>query len=303
MKPGSRWVVLIGLALLLGAATGELLFRWPAFRDLAGRLADRGRLVSVVNSKGIYEADLGGDEELSAVDAIATENLRRVSATETIEPARVDREVALLKAQFDDEKRFAAALRSAGFSDSSLREKIEIQLRGLGWLEKQMLMAEVPDQECRNFYDTHRDSFAQPPRYRAAHLFLAAHAETPPEVVEEKETAIAAFAARLSKGETFSQLATEASEDEASKPRGGDLGWFCDTRIPPEFISEIQKLRVGGISKPFRSHLGFHIAQLTELKPARSLTFEEARPEISLAITNDRRRVEVKRVETSLSSP
>jgi parvulin-like peptidyl-prolyl isomerase len=296
MKRGLRWIALIGVALFVGAATGELLFRSPGFRDLAGRWGGRGHLVSVVNGKGIYEADLGGEEELSAAEAIAAENLRRISATEPIEPIRVDREVALLKAQFGDEKKFAAARRSAGLSDSSLREKIEMQLRGLNWLEKQMTGANVAEQECRNFYDAHRDLFGQLTRYRAAHLFLAAHAETLPEVVAEKEKAITAFAARLAKGETLSQLASEASEDEASKPRGGDLGWFCETRMPSEFIAEIQKLRVGETSKPFRSHLGFHIAQLTETRAFRFLTFEEARPEISTLIANERRAIIVNRV-------
>jgi parvulin-like peptidyl-prolyl isomerase len=296
MKPGMRRVILIGVALFVGAATGELLFRTPALRDLAGRLAGRGHLVRVVNGKGIYEADLGGEEELSAADAIAAEKLRRISATEPIEPARVDREIALLQAQFSDEKKFAAGLRSTGLSDSALREKIETQLRGLNWLEKQTKGADVPGQEYRNFYDTHRDLFAQPLRYRASHLFLAAHAETPPEVAKEKETAITAFSARIAQGETLSQLAREASEDEASKPRGGDLGWFCDARMPAEFIAEIQKLRVGEISKPFRSHLGFHIAMLTETKPARLLAFEEARPEIWWLIANERRAIIVNEV-------
>jgi parvulin-like peptidyl-prolyl isomerase len=291
-----RRIILTGVALVVGVAAGELLVRCPAFRDQSGRLAGRGHLVSVVNGKGIYEADLGGDEELSAADAVAAEKLRQISATEPIEPARIDREVALLEAQFGDEKKFAAALRPTGLSDSSLREKIEAQLRGLDWIEKQMTGLKVFEQECRNFYDTHRDLFTQPLRYRASHFFLAAHAETPPEVVGLKEKAIAAFAARLARGETLFRFATEASEDEASKPRGGDLGWFSEERMPPEFIAEIKKLRVGETSKPFRSHLGFHIAQLTETQPARLLTFEEARPEISWLIANERRAIIVNEV-------
>ena len=297
MKERFSFLVLIAGAVFLGLAAGELLYRWPAFRDLAGRAAGRGRLVAIASGKGIYETDLGGEEELSAPNAIATENLRRVSGALSLDPRRVDREVALLKAQFSDGKKFAAAVRSGGLSELSLREKVEIQLRGLDWLEKQVATGmTAAEQDCRNFYDAHRHLFAQPLRYRASHVFLAAHDETPPEVVEEKEKEIAILAARLAKGEALSQLAAEVSEDEASKPRGGDLGYFAETRMPAEFMTEIKKLRVGETSKPFRSHLGFHIVQLAETKPARQLSFDEVRPEIFLALANDRRVLEVDRL-------
>jgi parvulin-like peptidyl-prolyl isomerase len=175
------------------------------------------------------------------------------------------------------------------------------QFRGLAWLEKQVRpAAAVTEQECREFYEAHRDLFAQPVRFRASHLFLAAHAETPPEIVEEKKLAIATFATRLSKGETLSALATEASEDEASKPRGGDLGYFSETRTPPEFMAEIKKLRVGETSQPFRSHLGFHIVQVAEIRDARLLTFEEARREISVAFANERRASRVDQIALNL---
>lgn len=296
MKGRSSFAVLVGGAVLLGIAAGELLCRSFVVRDWAGRLAGRGRLVAMTELKGIYETDLGRDEESSAADAIAAENLRRMSAGLPLDPSRVDREFALLMAQFGDEKKFAAALRSAGLSERSLRERIAIQLRGLDWLERQVAgISAAIEQDCRSFYDAHHDLFAQPQRYRASHLFLAAHSETPPEVVEEKEQAIAVLATRLSQGETLSQLAGELSEDEASKPRGGDLGYFSGVRMPPEFMVELQKLRVGEISQPIRSHLGFHIAQVADLKPPRSLTFEEAQPEIFRALANDRRAVEMER--------
>jgi foldase protein PrsA len=284
-----RLGLLMVVALVLGLAASELLYRSFAFRDLAGRRVGRGHLVSIVQGKGIYETDLG-ENEPSAAELVVLENLGRAAANEVVTPFAVDREVALLEAQFGNEKTFRKALLADGLSISVLRARATNQLRGLAWLEKQIRLATaVTEKESREFYEAHSDLFAQPVRFRASHLFLAAHAETPPEIVEEKERAIATFATRLRKGETLSALATEASEDEASKPRGGDLGYFSDTRVPPEFIAEIKKLRVGETSKTFRSHLGFHIAQVTETRAAHLLTFEEARPEISVALGNGRR--------------
>jgi foldase protein PrsA len=298
-------VLFLGLmlcALIAGLVGSELLVRSAAFRDLAGRLSGRGHLVAIAKGKGIYETDLGGDAGFRAGDLIVAENLRRAAAAEVIDPAQVERELGLLRAQFPNDRVFEETLRASGFSVSSLREEIAAQLRGREWLEKQIRPAlAVTEQECRQFYESHRDLFNQPRRFRASHLLLAAHAETLPEVVEEKEMAIADLAKRLAKGELLAQLAAEASEDEATKNRGGDLGFFSEARMASQFIAEIRKLPAGKVSKPFRSHLGFHIAQVTEIKAPRLLTFEESRPEISLAIANERRALQAETIAQSLS--
>jgi hypothetical protein len=298
----TRWCGAIVIAVCLGAGAGELLCRWPAFRDLAGRVSGRGGLIRIVSGKGIYETDLSGEQEISESDAILSENLRQAAANGKVDSSRIQARFTLLFCQFADQKKFEAALRSAGRTESALREKIEEQLRELNWLEKQIATTPaVTEQQCRSFYDGHPELFNQPLRYRAAHLFLASHAETPPEVVEGKEKAIAAIEARLKKGEPFAVLA-ELSEDQASKERGGDLGYFSEARVPPEFMAAITKLRVGETSKPFRSHLGFHIVRLTESRPARVLSFEEVRSEIFAALANKRRATSVARIGPEISA-
>jgi parvulin-like peptidyl-prolyl isomerase len=284
-----RPVFPIAIACCLGVVCSELLCRSASFRDALGRVAGRGHLVAIANGRGFYESDLEIHEATAASDLVIAENLDRISSEEKIDPARLEHELSFYRAEFRDESAFTHALRANDLSLAALREKIAGQLRALQWLEKQIPAPPVSEQECRNFYETHRDRFQQPARFRASHIFLAAHAETPPEDVEAKATAIDALALRISGGEPLSQLAAEASEDEASKTRGGDLGFFSATRMPPEFFAEVEKLRVGENSKLFRSHLGFHIVLLTETKPSRLLPFEEARIEILRVLANDRR--------------
>ena len=292
----------IAVACVLGVACSELLCRSASFRDALGRVAGRGHLIAIANGRGFYENDLDVHEAMAASDLIVAENLRRPSSGEKIEPARLDHELSLYRAEFGDESAFTRALHASGLSLASLRGKIAGQLRALQWLEIQITAEPaISDQECRNFYETHRDLFEQPARFRVSHIFLAAHAETPPEEVEAKAKAIDALALRVAGGEPLSKLAADASEDEASKTRGGDLGFFSAARMPPEFFAEIEKLRVGETSKPFRSHLGFHIAQLTETKPSRLLPFEEGRFEISVALAKARRALITTRLAENLT--
>jgi hypothetical protein len=252
---------------------------------------------------GVYEKDQDTDDLSTASDLVATENLRRAARNEAPDTVRLDGELSLLSAQFGEESEFLRRAQSNGVSIASLRERIAGQLCSLQWLEKQINPATGPtEKECREFYETHHALFTQPVRFRASHLFLAAPVDTPPEVVESKRQTIEALAVRLQRGETLAQLAAEASEDEATKSRGGDLGFFSSARMPADFVGEVEKLAPGRRSNPFRSHLGFHIVEVTEIKPARVLSFDEARGEILLALGNERRALIANRLADMLSA-
>jgi parvulin-like peptidyl-prolyl isomerase len=298
-----RFFCLIAAASFSGVFCSEMLCRSAIFRDAAGRLFGHGRLVALTDGRAVYEKDLGDGDFFTSSDWIAMENLRRAARHESLDATRVDEELSLLRAQFGDEKEFLGRAQSSGFSISLLRERIADQLRSLQWLEKQITAERgATDKECRDFYETHRTFFDQPVRFRASHLFLAAPAETPPEVVEAKGKLIDALAVRLASGETLAQLAAETSEDEATKARGGDLGFFSSVRMPPEFFSEIEKLTAGRRSNPFRSQLGFHIVEVAEIRPARVLGFNEVHGEVALALANERRALLAERLAEMLGT-
>lgn len=298
-----RFLCLIAAASFSGVFCSELLCRSAIFRDAAGRLFGHGRLVAITDGRGFYEKDLDENDFFTKSDLIAMENVRRAARNESLDASRVDQELSLLHAQFGDEKVFLRRVRASGFSISLLRDRIADQLRSLQWLEKQITAERgATDKERRDFYERHIALFTQPIRFRASHLFLAAPAETRPEVVEAKGKLIDALAVRLARGETLPQLAAETSEDEATKARGGDLGVFSSARMPPEFFAEIEKLAAGGRSNPFRSHLGFHIIEVAEIRRARVLGFDEVNGEVSLALANERRALLAERLADMLGT-
>ena len=298
-----RFLCLIAAASFSGVLCSEMFCRSPTLREAAGRLLGHGHLIAITNGRGFYEKDLNDDDFSATSDLIAMENLRRAARNESPAAEKIDRELSLFRAQFGDEKAFLRRVRSDGLSVPLLRERIADQVRSLQWLERQITAEQVAtDKECRDFYETHRTFFIQPVRFRASHLFLAAPAETSPEVVEAKGKLIDALAVRLAGGETLPQLAAETSEDEATKTRGGDLGFFPSTRMPPEFFAEIEKLAAGQRSNPFRSHLGFHIVEVAEIKPARVLSLDGARGEILFALANEKRALIAERLTDMLNT-
>lgn len=85
----------------------------------------------------------------------------------------------------------------------------------------------------------------------------------------------------------FAGIAQQCSQDPGSARRGGDLGFFGQGRMVPEFDQKAFSMADGEISEPFATQFGYHIIQVLEHKAKGTL--EEERAEIEAAISRDQR--------------
>ncbi len=309
---------LAALALIAGVGSSEIIYRSKICRDAIEHCFGQGDLLALINGRGIYEIDVmsemtadrylaGKEIGVNSKDAvlrrlIANENLRHVSNRGEFSEAELQRAFELLRYQFADDKLWTKRIADNAISLQSLRQLLRENLSGRRCIEREITNQLAADEDSvRSYYAQHSEDFVQPLRLRASHIFLAAPPETLPEIVEAKQKLIESFAARMHDGEEFEALVWEASEDEASKPRGGDLGYFSQWRVPQDFFATVSQLKMGETSKPFRSNLGFHIVRVTEIKPARQMAFEEVRSEIAARLTNQHRREAVENLTNRLS--
>ena len=294
-------LLLIAAACVAGLLCSELLYRWPPAREMIARAFARGELLAIVDGLAIYDLDLQGGGD--AAGAIIAANLRREAHGEQISADAVERQIELLQHQFGDAKVFDSELEASGLSLDALRQRVAEHLRSQQWIEQQIAAELTVDAaEIQSFYDANAGAFHQPDRFRAAHLFLAAPEATPPEMIEAKGAAIKALSKRLSKGEDFAKLVAEVSEDDATKERGGDLGFFSAARMPEDFVAAVRQLTPGKPSPPVRLPLGFHIFQLTDTRPARQMPLGEVRHEIALHLANEKRAAALERLHQRLSA-
>jgi parvulin-like peptidyl-prolyl isomerase len=298
---------LILLALVAGVGIGEMIYRSKICRDTIGRCLGRGKLMALINGHGIYEIDtnagVAADKYLtgSELDAtsekvvlkrlIANEDLRQLSDRGRVSETELQHQFDLLRDQFPDDKSWIKRMADSGISVPTLRQLVRENLAPRFLVEQKITnLLDASDDSVRSYYERHFAEFVQPVRLRARHIFLAAPPETSPEIVQAKEKLIESLATRLRDGEEFEALVWEESEDEASKTQGGNLGYFSQWRVPPDFFKMVSKLKIGETSKPFRSALGFHLVRVTEIRSARQMPFEEARNEIAVRLTNQNRR-------------
>ncbi|HQX93504.1 MAG TPA: peptidylprolyl isomerase [Thermomonas sp.] len=71
------------------------------------------------------------------------------------------------------------------------------------------------------------------------------------------------LAARIAGGADFAKLASESSDDDATKRRGGDLGWFGADTYGNAFGMQVAALSDGQTSAPFKTDAGWVLVQRT----------------------------------------
>lgn len=108
---------------------------------------------------------------------------------------------------------------------------------------------------------------------RVRHILI--QTTTGPEDEERTREEIANLKERIDRGEDFTALVKEYSDDPTTAPTGGELGWFLVAQIPAHFKTEIESLAVGEVSAPIKSESGYHLITVLERREGGELTLED----------------------------
>lgn len=85
------------------------------------------------------------------------------------------------------------------------------------------------------------------------------------EIISESEARnrLMGLRERIENGADFAELARLQSQD-ASAPKGGDLGWLSPGDTVPEFERTMNQLKPGELSQPIKTEFGWHLIQVLE---------------------------------------
>jgi peptidyl-prolyl cis-trans isomerase D len=141
----------------------------------------------------------------------------------------------------------------------------------------------VSEQDLRAYYDQNAASLGAPEERRVSHILINAPKDAPAAERAKAKAAAAELLAQLRKApDTFAAVARKSSQDDASAASGGDLGFFQrDKGIDPAISKAAYALnKVGDLSDVIESDFGYHIVQLTAIKPTAVPSFEKLRPQL-----------------------
>jgi peptidyl-prolyl cis-trans isomerase C len=137
----------------------------------------------------------------------------------------------------------------------------------------------LTDKAMHDVYDEAAKQMGQEQEVHARHILIRAAAGDD-KASKEAEDKIKAIIVRLKKGEDFTKVASEITEDPSGKANGGDLGYFSKEQMVPEFSDTAFKLDKGQISEPVKTQFGWHVIKVEDKRVKPVPPFDEVKPQI-----------------------
>jgi parvulin-like peptidyl-prolyl isomerase len=163
----------------------------------------------------------------------------------------------------------------------------------------------VSDAEIQKYYDDNKETlFNVPEQIRVSHILIQFNVPQGQELTDQIKLAahdkIKAIQDKLNAGGDFAALAKANSEDTASAPSGGDIGYISKGQTVAEFENAAFALKVGEVSGIVETSYGYHLIKVTEHKDPYIKTFDEVKDTVKSYIENDKKTAEWEKFVYSL---
>ena len=203
---------------------------------------------------------------------------------QSTEELSLAQKIAVLEDLLRQEAIYAKA-KAARFDQSAeLQEKWK-RLVVAEYKEKQYKTPEVTtgQQEIAQYYEANRQRYQRPEEVRGAIIFLQSPVHATAEKKEEFRRHADAILTEAQRGEIdFAQLVQRHSEDQATRYRGGDIGWMTrQGPREPELRKALFSLdQAGQVAPLVPTAKGFYIAKLLEKRSASAVPLAEMKEAI-----------------------
>lgn len=139
--------------------------------------------------------------------------------------------------------------------------------------------AKASEEEMRTYYEQNKNRWGVPEERRASHILIAFD-EKKKDVEATRKKAEEVLAKVKADPENFAKYAKEFSNDPGSAGEGGDLGFFGHGAMVEPFEKAVFAANKGEIVGPVETEYGFHIIDVTDVRPSTVKPYEQVRGEI-----------------------
>jgi peptidyl-prolyl cis-trans isomerase D len=160
---------------------------------------------------------------------------------------------------------------------------------------------QVSDEDLRAYYNSHIDQYKVENRAHVEHILFKTIGKTDAEIAEIRQKAEDVLK-KAKSGANFEDLAKKYSEDDATKAKGGDLGWIVEKQTVPEFEQAAFSVPKGSVSDLVKTQYGFHIIKVLDRETAHTKPFEEVRSTIVPILTDQKAAEQANNISTQMAS-
>ena len=192
-------------------------------------------------------------------------------------------------------------LKQRGVSNGEFLEDLKTQIR-IKKLVNSISTIKVSDAEAKKYYDSNIDKFKHPEQVRASHILISSdllqqirdiksknknisatelNAKVEKIQAEQKAKAEAILKEVKANPDAFEKIASQKSDDKVSGERGGELGFFSQEKMVPEFAKAAFSMKPNTISEELvKTNYGYHIIKVTDRMAAGTTSFSKVKDEI-----------------------
>ena len=273
-------------------------FTAPAVRPVAAEVVNK--IVATVDGDPItaHEVRRYGEERRAhgvswetLLEAVITDKIleKEIAARKiTAKKEDIDRYLAEVLARNKmTEEQFATALKQQGLTTDQYRARIK------GEIEKTQLVGQelrggppnVSDEDVRQYYDAHKDEYAEKGAVTVRDIFLPFQ----PQMTKQDAMRVIEQAKSLKQmadsGQSFESLARRYSQGPGAD-QGGLLGTFKKGEMAPALEQAVFAMHVGEVSQPLVAPNGVHLLKLDGAQASSHVEFDQVKDEIRQILTN-----------------
>ncbi len=145
--------------------------------------------------------------------------------------------------------------------------------------------SQVTDAEEKAYYNAHAGDYKVDDQVKVRHILTKVSSPAEDAAAKAKAQGILD---ELHKGGNFADLAKKNSDDPGSKASGGELGFIKKGVTVPPFEQAAFSLQPGQTSDLVKTQFGYHIIQTEEKQTAHTRPFDEVKPQILAALTQQK---------------
>jgi parvulin-like peptidyl-prolyl isomerase len=251
-------------------------------------LAMAEELDPVVGRAGDYvlrKSSLGG-----LVEVLPKERQRQLKANPQPKVAIVR---AILTA-----KVIADEARKEGFDQQKeIKEQVQLMVNDYltrQYLEKKVLKGVVvTEEEMKTYYTANEKQFTVPEQVRARHLLIRVSPKASESDRRKAREKAEDLLKKIKGGEDFGKLAEKFSDDQGSKKKQGDLGYFTRGRMMKALEELVFSLKPGEVSEVAETPVGFHLIKMEDRRPGGTRSFEEVKDRIGPQLRSGKERAKM----------
>lgn len=310
----SRYVVLVAAAIPMAFAADVKVVEEIAAK-VNGDIITRGELEQTRREieQQLRQEGLNGQKLTEAVSQYSSNALReKIDELLLVQKGRnldikidpeINRRMAELQVQskITDPDKFHEYVREqTGMSYEDYKDRMTRQLLGQRVIGQEVTYhVQIPEPELRKYYDEHQGEFVRKEEVFLSQILISTEGKTPEQVATAEKKA-KDLVVRAKKGEKFSDLVRDNSDDPETARNGGALPPYQRGFLQKQVEDVVFKMHKGDVTDPFKVAQGFLILKVEERYEAGTASFDEVKEDIQQKLAAPRMEPKIREYLTKL---